>query len=493
MKNSIRKKLFFQIGLLVILLISLLILANSIFLEPFYTSIKKNRLLEIYDTINAMDTADYEAEMGGLNDIEAKTRFEIIIGTDKDHIIYTTNPRIDKIHFITDKPGKYLLDKNRPKLELLTSEAINELANFHRVIDVSNGMHSFLLEGELDNGYIIALFFPIASVQANIDIVNQFLIIIGIIVLIIAILVAYLISKSFTEPILSMNEVTKKMIQLDFKETCEVMSNDEIGQLSESINELSHELSTSIDNLHDKNKELEKKVLEKKVLAEKRKELLSNVSHELKTPLSLIQGYAEGLNVMIKEKPENIPAYSEIILDEAIKMNDLIERMLNVDQIENGHLIINKETFDIHEMITTQLHSLENLIHSQHIDVKHQGKSYHVQGDYLLIERVIINLLTNAIYHSRLPKTIMIDYGQATDKIRVSISNSSSPLSQRELDNIWDSFYKIDEARTRDKGGHGLGLSIVKAILDSHEYNYGVHQSKGHITFWFELPYIYGT
>ncbi|MCH4888140.1 HAMP domain-containing protein [Acidaminobacter sp. JC074] len=481
--TSIRRKLFMQIGSLTILLIGLLIISNTIFLEPFYKSSKQDTLIEIYNQINDMDESEYNESLYGLNVIEAKTRFEIIIGNSDKEIIYSTNPRIDQYHKFKTSPP----DPRGPKLLIESEEVINDKQTIYVTSDINNGMRAFVLEGMLDNGYSITLYFPLAAIEANIDIINSFLLIIGTLIFLLALGLAYMISKSFTQPIVEMNEVTKQMKNFEFDKTCQINSNDEIGQLSLSINELSFELSNALESLNQKNIDLEKEAKEKQILADKRTELLKNVSHELKTPLALIQGYAEGLNIMIHEKPENIENYTSIILDESHKMNELIERILDIEQIENGHLIVNHHKFDIKELIEAQRQSLKTLIDEKHVLYTSSLASYELEGDQVLIERVVSNLLTNAIYHSKAPKEVHAKTEDIGTFIKIFISNTSEVFSQEELESLWDSFYKRDKARTRHQGGHGLGLSIVKAILDAHKSKYGIDQDNGTIVFWFTL------
>lgn len=480
--TSIRRKLFIQIGSLVILLIGSLFLVNTLFLEDFYAWGKKRELIETYNIINQLDETEYTYDNITLNKVNQKSRFDVIIGTNEKEMIFTTNTKIDKLVSVFT-----VKDPRGPKFVVEKVEDLNNQSKIIWARDDNNGMKLMLLEGYLDNGHFVALHFPLASIQPNILIVNQFLLIIGSIIFILSLGLAYLISKSFTQPILNMNKVTKDMIQLNFDQKCQVNSNDEIGQLSESINELSGELSAAMDELKVKNKALEVKVDEKKLLAQKRKELLSNVSHELKTPLALITGYAEGLPIMAQENPSNMLTYGEIILDEARKMNTLIERILDVDQIESGHLLVNQINFDLNDTINQHIKGLEALANERGLLINYTSQPCMVHADKLLMDRVISNLLTNALYHSK-SHEIQVFLTQEKDHVILNVSNVSDFENPSQLDNLFDSFYKHDQARTRHKGGHGLGLSIVKAIMQAHDLPYGVKLEEQTISFWIQIP-----
>lgn len=482
--NSIKRKLFMQLGGLILLLVSLLIIANSMFLEPFYVASIKNELITIYSTIDGMAESDYENQINGLPSIEAKTRFDIAIGTEFGEVIYTTNPQINRLRSVDDPKSTSWFRQKGPTFDIDRREVISHESTLYWVTDTMNGMRSMILEGNLSNGYQVMLHFPIASIQGNITIVNQFLLIIGAFIFLLSLFVAYSISKSFAEPIMTMNHVTKKMKQLSFEEKCTVTTSDEIGQLAESINELSDSLSESLQELKEKNSALAFEVEENHTLARKRKVLLSNVSHELKTPLSLMQGYAEGLLVLGKENPEKVDHYAHIIMDESHKMNDLIERLLSIDQIETGNLQVNWQTFSLHELVDEQLKSLDELSKKHAINFEKQyDNPTMVHGDRMLIAQAISNLITNAIHHHSDNLPVSISCRDLGDEIVFAIKNAATTLTESELKSLWDSFYKLDKARTRHKGGHGLGLSFVKSIMEAHKNEYSVRQEGNMIIF----------
>ena len=219
-----------------------------------------------------------------------------------------------------------------------------------------------------------------------------------------------------------------------------------------------------------------------------RKEFLSNVTHELKTPIALIQGYAEGLLDNINDDEESRNFYCEVIIDEASKMNKMVKRLLSLNQIEFGNNQVNIERFDLVSLIHGVLNSANILIQKKEAHVQFEEKeTIDVWADEYMIEEVVTNYLSNALNHLGGDKVIDIKLTRLQDHVRVSVFNTGLPIPQEDVDKIWIKFYKVDKARTREYGGNGIGLSIVKAIMDSHNKECGVINHDNGVEFWFEL------
>ncbi len=223
-----------------------------------------------------------------------------------------------------------------------------------------------------------------------------------------------------------------------------------------------------------------------------RKEFLSNVSHELKTPIALIQGYAEGLKEGINDDAESREFYCEVIMDEAGKMNTMVKKLLDLNQLEFGNDVVVMERFDIVALIGNFLTSAEILIEQNGIMLKHeQYEPIYVWADEFKTEEVVRNFFSNAMNHANGDKIIEIKYRMTemdgTNKVRVSVFNTGEPIPEESLPHIWEKFYKVDKARTREYGGSGVGLSIVKAIMESMNEQYGVINYTNGVEFWFEL------
>ena len=219
-----------------------------------------------------------------------------------------------------------------------------------------------------------------------------------------------------------------------------------------------------------------------------RKEFLSNVSHELKTPIALIQGYAEGLKEGINDDAESREFYCEVIMDEAAKMNNMVKKLLTLNQLEFGNETITMERFDIVSLIRNYLQSAEILCTQKQIALRMEDyPPTSVWADEFMVEEVFGNYFSNAVNHIDGDRIIEVKLKQMDGKVRVSVFNTGQPIPEESLPRIWEKFYKVDKARTRAYGGSGVGLSIVKAIMESLNQKYGVINYDNGVEFWFEL------
>ena len=279
---------------------------------------------------------------------------------------------------------------------------------------------------------------------------------------------------------------------MNFESKYKSRGQNEIDLLGEHINDLSNTLEKTISELKTANNELERDIEKKEEIDEMRKEFLANVSHELKTPIALIQGYAEGLKEGINDDAESRDFYCDVIVDEAGKMNNLVRKLLDLNQLEFGKDIVTMERFDIVALIQNFLASAEILILQNEVKVKvNPSEPIYVWADEFKTEEVVRNYFSNALNHVSGEKIIEIKYRQIEEpnvsRVRVSVFNAGKPIPEEALSHIWEKFYKVDKARTREYGGSGVGLSIVKAIMESMNQQYGVINYTNGVEFWFEL------
>lgn len=278
------------------------------------------------------------------------------------------------------------------------------------------------------------------------------------------------------------------MAALDFDARYVSGGKDEIGELGNNFNVMSEQLEQAISELKSANVELQKDIDKKTQIDEMRREFLSNVTHELKTPIALIQGYAEGLKDNINDDEESREFYCDVIIDEAAKMNEMVKKLLNLNQLEFGEDQVNMERFDLNAVIKGVLQSSDILIRQKEAKVLFTGGDpLYVWGDEFKVEEVITNYLTNALNHLDYDHTIEISCKKEGNVVKTTVFNTGDPIPEEDLDKVWVKFFKVDKARTREYGGSGIGLSIVKAIMDSFHQQCGCQNYDNGVAFWFTL------
>lgn len=345
--------------------------------------------------------------------------------------------------------------------------------------------------GRLNSGISFIMRTPIESIRESAKVAQRFFTYVGIAGAIAGGIIIWYAAKKITEPILELNHISERMVQLDFEAKYQGAAHNEIDLLGENINKLSTSLENSISELKTANNELQKDIERKEKIDEMRKEFLANVSHELKTPIALIQGYAEGLQEGINDDPESRAFYCEVIMDEASKMNNMVKKLLTLNQLEFGNDVVNLERFDIVALIKNYVQSAGILTKQNEITVQMEDYApIYVWADEFKTEEVFMNYFSNAVNHCAGEMIIDIRLEKHNGKVRVSVFNTGNPIPSDAIEHIWEKFYKVDKARTREYGGSGVGLSIVKAIMESMNQQFGVENYNNGVLFWFELETV---
>ncbi|MBO9128310.1 HAMP domain-containing sensor histidine kinase [Bacillus sp. 165] len=429
---------------------------------------------------------------------------------------------ISDISFFNDKAKKYvqknpysvLIDGTVVKKKLPTWEEVNTASDTdtllqaiqYWVLSVSvgeadptalttfkygskgGGTNQMFVQPIIKDGEITEFAFAMTSLQPvneAILVLKDYYVYAFFIVFGVIILLSFYYSKMIAKPLIKINEVTKKIAAFDFSQKLPVVANDEIGSLSNSINTLSTNLKDQINQLQIANQQLIQDVERERQLERTRKEFISGVSHELKTPLSVIHSFAEGIKDGVST---NIDYYTDVILEEADKMNSLIIEMLELAKLESGTYKLSKETFCIDELIRQVMAKLAFSIEEKQLTVLIQtDEKMLVHANKNRIEQVIVNLLSNAIRYTPKQESITVSVHDYGSQIMVSIYNKGTAIPEESLDKIWERFYRTDSSRSRVTGGTGLGLSIVKNILDLHNVKYGVQNRNDGVQFYFYL------
>jgi signal transduction histidine kinase len=279
------------------------------------------------------------------------------------------------------------------------------------------------------------------------------------------------------------------MSNLDFSEKCEIDRNDEIGVLSESINKLSSSLDTALTELKTTNEQLVSDIEKERKLEKMRQDFVSSASHELKTPIAIIRGYAEGLKMNVSEDDTAMQEYCDIIMNEADKMNTLVLSLLEASLYSSGMKTLNKEDFELNGFILDYMKAARPIFDEKGINARFEetGEKLFVSADRAQIERVLSNYISNACSHAKNEKEIVVSTEDRGKKYKVSVYNSGSFIDDKDKENIFNSFYRADKAHSRKEGRFGLGLSIVKSIMDMHNCECGFTNLENGVEFWFEI------
>lgn len=488
--KSVRMKLFFTLSLIVILIVALLIVMNSMVLEMFYTANKIFALKKEYDTINELYNNSNPNVIAQIKRDASANNFDILIENENYILVFSTNESFTNMINQNNDINNNLKVIERKKSKVLYSDDNTLIRKIS-----TNGLNCILLSGKLDNGYKIYIQIPVSAIEESVRISNNLLVIIGTIAIIIAGIAASYASKKFTNPILELNNITKQMSKLDFSRKYDVTdSDDEINELGKNINTMSEKLEGTIKQLRNSNIILERDIEEKSKIDEMRKQFISDVSHELKTPIALIQGYAEGLVENVNADEESKKYYAEVILDESNKMDKLVRQLLELMKLEYGKREFNNEQFNICELIQEVIRKCHVMIEEKEIKevIFNQENKIMAYADEFYIEQVFTNYFTNAIKHTKEvngEKYIEIKIKENPEKqtARISVFNTGDTLSDEDLERIWGRFYKVDESRHRADGGTGIGLAIVKAIMNNYNLKYGAVNRENGIEFYFDI------
>ncbi len=310
---------------------------------------------------------------------------------------------------------------------------------------------------------------PLAAVEETASILKQQLGMITIILIMVSLVLSYFFSKIFTDPIININKAARQMAEGNLSIKLEVKTLDELGMLSDTINDLSRQLQ-KIERL--------------------REELIANVSHEFRTPLSLIKGYAETIKDVSGNNPEKREKQLNIILEETDRLKEMVDDILNLAQIQSQYFQLDKAAFDIGGTVRTVMERFHYLQDERGVNfiADIPGTVLNVLGDESRIEQVLYNLVHNGFSHTESGGTLSISALEHGNTIKLVVADSGEGIPEKDLPHIWDRFYKGTGQSSSGNGGTGLGLAIVRSILEAHESAYGVESKAGSGTsFWFTL------
>ncbi len=345
-----------------------------------------------------------------------------------------------------------------------------------------------LSEGNNGNRYLFAMT-SLQPVGEAVETLKQYFIYMAPIIVAFAIVLSLFYSKMVSRPLVTLSRSAARLAKLDFSVQPEIDSKDEFGELSRHMIELSRNLDATLKELTQANAKLQEDV-EQKVRSEQlRKELIANISHELKTPLGIVKGFAEGLQDGVASDKRD--RYLAFIVNETDRMNALIMDMLELSKFEVNAIRLQPRSLSVTNLIQRVVDSFSRQLESKHLQFRlnaDEEEELYVKADSRRIEQVVLNLLSNAIRHASDNSVITVGIERSSPgKITTTIENVGSPIAEKDLSRIWDQFYRVERSRDRKSGGTGLGLAIVKHILELHESEFGAVNTKQGVAFYFTL------
>ncbi len=505
------------IGLLILIMVAMLFINNT-YLTQFYELRLRRTLHKAYLEVDShvladggVDTEFFENEFRSL---ERSGNIALVISDQEFSPVIEVRREDDDIMAARLNAYSMGLDQDNVSIVEQKDDYI-----IQKKSDSKYQMDFLEMWGTLpSSGYHFMMRIPMDSIRMNARISNEFIFYTILILGLVGIVMIGWLSRRIARPVKELTEISARMADLDFNARYTSGGRNEIGQLGENFNQMSSTLEKTISELKTANNELQKNLDEKTRIDDMRREFLSNVSHELKTPLALIQGYAEGLQDSVADDPESRDYYCEVIVDEAAKMNVLVQKLLTLNQLEFGGDEVELVRFDLAELIRGKVNASRILADQKGASMEYEGPSeLEAWGDEFKVEEVLTNYLSNAVNHvddyasgvsgshrvlnkneagqgaadDKNPRRIVVraSADESASKVHVGVFNTGSHIPEEDIDRVWDKFYKVDKARTREYGGSGVGLSIVRAIMDSFHQNYGVENVDDGVEFWFELEY----
>ena len=473
--HSLTFKLYIAAAICILSLLAVNFLLNTFAFSGYYRGQKQAELVNAFDELNTL-SQDQNQLLQHLQQRTAETS-ALLLWSDFQ-LLYRDR-------------SIPLAEDNSPFLSLSPLDIpLGTYTISDRPLRGQEGLEILTLYGKTQNGLNAVMQVSLSDTGETTAIANRFLVISSLVMLIITAAAVVLISRYFTRPISRLSTMAQNMANLNFNERYTAYGHDELAELGNSLNTVSETMETTFSELKTANARLLNDMERVEQQNEARRSFISNVSHELKTPIALIQSYAEGLQENVAESEEQRRFYCDVICDEADRLSQIINRMTMLMQLESGKEELQIEHFDISTLCNRLLTRNAPLFAQQGIALSPlDDQPAFVWGDPQLIENVLSNYLSNALHHTEAGGRIVVSWF-VTDNgtMRICVFNSGSPIPGDDLPRIWESFYKVDKARTRAYGGTGIGLSIVAAIMRVHRMPYGVRNLEDGVEFYIELP-----
>lgn len=438
-------------------------------------------MLEAATEIAEIDFTDKTA-LPVISDFETKRGIYIEVYGKDDSLVYTTQGN----DYVYDPENSQQAALNPRNMKILTHHDREDGSYFEMREEVYATARYIVYGSFFDEGKSLQIYYPVDNITESAEVASDALFVLSIIALVLYYAAAYFFAVAFSKPIITINATSKKIAELDFSQKCPSFRISELDELSRSINTLSDSLKNALDSLKTENEQLEHDIEKERSLEKTRRNFVANASHELKTPISIIQGYAEGMKYGIG--CDSTEEFCDIIIEESEKMNQLIIKLIEFLHIGSGEFALSPQNFYLDELLMSHLGSLEQLYQDKNISLQTDiGTNLYAEGDPTLLKIVFNNYISNALSHADFEKIIKVSVTENDELYTVTVFNTGKPIDEADIDNLWQSFYRADKAHSRAEGRFGLGLSIVASIQELHKQSYSVRNTENGVEFSFTV------
>ena len=473
----------------VLLCIAIFSIVQTVLMDDIYLSVVKYDMLSAADKISELDfhKPGYEKELAH---IEASDNLYIEIYHPRDTLIYTTQSN-ESIYDTDPETTEESTTELKPRIMKILQRTENEDNSYFELRQEYFASAKYVVYGcFFDRGdsddMSVEMYYSADLIKENSEIASTVIFHLSLMIMTLIIVLSIRIGIMVFMPLHNMINKTKRMANLDFSAKCPKYKIKELNELSQSINTLSSSLSVALEKLQSENRQLETDILIERKQEKARKSFISNVSHELKTPIAIIKGYAEGMKYGIG--CDSTEEFCDIIIEESDKMNNLIIRLMEYMKLSAGAYKLYSTDFNLLEMINGSINDHRSRLDEKDVSVMViVDPDFVANSDAVMTENIFNNYLSNAISHIDFEKVIKITAEDMGKSYRVHVYNTGKQIPGTDIENIWQSFYRADKAHSREEGRFGLGLSFVATIQEMTGEKYGVENKIDGVDFWFDV------
>ena len=460
------------------------VLTSSLFMERFYLRRTMNQMIQAYETVVRHPDGNLEV----MSELEKQNFRLLLVNANTKEVVYNSVVHDRMLPMMLERmiPDTLALLQQENAPYVITLRENEEPTTTGTIINMGNAI---FLGGRINDELILQITAQREPIENAARIAAQFSLGTGVLLFLVTALLYRSLANRIVNPLEEMSNVAGRIEQLDFSARCTEGTNNELGQLAGSINAMSDTMQQYIARLEQANEQLRRDIQEKERIETARRTLIDNLSHDLKTPLAIISGYAEGLSSGMAKTPQAYREYCEVIEDETQRMREMIGRMLSLSQLESGAVELEPEVFCLSDLLDDLVAMFARQAENDGIQVSlTYPKELYVLCDFVSAEQSLTNYLQNAIVHNSTEKQVRVSAEVRNDMVRVEVYNTADPIPEEEQARLWESFYRLEKSRRRQGGESGLGLAIVRSNMELMGLPYGMQNTPDGVIFWLELP-----